>query len=185
MCGVWKAAVVEVAAARRLACITADLPCPVLAVDEAIRPVAAGGWWVWVTWSTWASSWLTDGVIRSSTGLGYTPRKTMMTMSGTMISRSLQPRSRSSRSRRSGSPWKTCWYPQQVHRGEHDAEVAAIAHHRWARKVPDRTRNSPTKPFRPGSPMEAMTKTVKTPAITGAGHCSPRSWFTCHVLRRS
>ena len=34
------------------------------------RSVRSAGIGVWVARSTWTTSWLTDGVIRSSTGLG-------------------------------------------------------------------------------------------------------------------
>ncbi len=62
--------------------------------------------------------------------------------------------------------------------------TATTAHQRWVMKVPERTRNSLTKPFRPGTPMEAIMATVNTPARTGAAFCSPRSSPACHVPRR-
>ncbi len=49
--------------------------------------------------------------------------------------------------------------------------AATTAHQRWATKVPSRTRNSPTKPFSPGRPMEDSITTVKMPANTGATFC--------------
>ncbi len=70
------------------------------------RPAGTG---VLVTWSTWITSWLTDGVIRSSTGFGNTPSSTMSTISGATMSRSLHDRSRVPASSPVGSPWKTCW----------------------------------------------------------------------------
>ena len=43
-------------------------------------------------------------------------------------------------------------------------------------------RNSPTKPFRPGTPIEASTTTVNVAAITGARCWSPPRWATDNVL---
>ncbi len=63
--------------------------------------------------------------------------------------------------------------------------VATTAHQRWATNVPMRIRNSPTKPLRPGTPMEASMARVKTPASTGAGDWRPLSEPICQVRRRS
>jgi hypothetical protein len=63
--------------------------------------------------------------------------------------------------------------------------AATTAHHRCATKVPISTRNSPTNPLRPGTPMEAIMATVNTPAMMGAGDCRPFRAETCQVLRRS
>ncbi len=62
--------------------------------------------------------------------------------------------------------------------------MATTAHQRCVMKVPDRTRNSLTKPLRPGTPMEASMTTVKTAAMTGAAFCRPRSSLACQVPRR-
>ena len=70
---------------------------------------ATSGWWLWVADSTWATSWLTDGVMRSSTGFGYRPRKTIRMISGAMTSRSAQERSRVVALAGLTLPWKTCW----------------------------------------------------------------------------
>ena len=63
--------------------------------------------------------------------------------------------------------------------------TATTAHQRWVMNVPRSTRNSLTNPFNPGTPMEAIMKTVNTPAMTGATFCRPRNSVVCHVPRRS
>src|SRR5207302_10832751 len=57
---------------------------------------ASWGWWWQLPSGTrqlWSSTWAirasTDGWMRSSTGLGYTPRKTMSPMSGAITSPSV------------------------------------------------------------------------------------------------
>ena len=62
--------------------------------------------------------------------------------------------------------------------------MATTAHQRWVMKVPERTRNSLTNPFRPGTPMEAIMATVNTRRQDGAAFWSPRSSLTCQVPRR-
>ena len=68
MCGVWMVAPPWRPAGQG---VTVHLPASqAFGAARPDPPVVTAGWRVWVTWSTWAISWFTDGVIRSSTGLG-------------------------------------------------------------------------------------------------------------------
>ena len=67
--GVWMTGAAEVAATSREG-ITGLLPWPARVGPGPSPEVSSAGIGVRVTRSTWTTSWLTDGVIRSSTGLG-------------------------------------------------------------------------------------------------------------------
>ncbi len=53
--------------------------------------------------------------------------------------------------------------------------TATTAHHRAPTNEPRRIRNSPTKPFSPGKPIDESITTMKNPARIGAAFCSPLS----------
>ena len=63
--------------------------------------------------------------------------------------------------------------------------VATTAHQRRVTKVPIRTRNSPTKPFRPGSPSDESITIMNTPAKIGATFWMPPISEMRRVWRRS
>jgi len=75
--------------------------------------------------------------------------------------------------------------PEQVEGGEDDAQGGDHRPPTVGEEGAERIRNSLTKPFNPGRPIEASIETVKMAARTGAGRCRPRSSFTCQVWRRS
>ena len=64
-------------------------------------------------------------------------------------------------------------------------EVATTAHQRRVTKLPTRMRNSPTKPLRPGSPIDDSITSVNTPASNGIVFWSPPSSEINRVCRRS
>jgi hypothetical protein len=53
--------------------------------------------------------------------------------------------------------------------------AATTAHQRCETNVPSSTRNSPTKPLRPGTPIDDSITMVNSPAKTGATVCRPLS----------
>jgi hypothetical protein len=63
--------------------------------------------------------------------------------------------------------------------------AATTVHQRRVRKDPTRIRNSPAKPFRPGSPIELSITTVKTAARIGADFWRPLRAAISRVWRRS
>src|SRR5579875_2420029 len=80
----------------------------------------------------------------------------MRSTRGRTTSPSRHDRSRTAALGSSGSWWKACWYAHSRYSAASTTPpVATTAHQRWVRKVPRRTRNSPTNPFRPGRPLQA------------------------------
>ena len=65
------------------------------------------------------------------------------------------------------------------------ATVPTTAHQRWVRNVPDRTRNSPTNPFNPGSPTALITTARNRAAMIGIDFCRPPRSAKRRVPRRS
>ncbi len=63
--------------------------------------------------------------------------------------------------------------------------AATTAHQRWAMKAPSSARNSPTKPLRPGRPIDDNITRVNTPAKTGADFWKPPISAIWRVWSRS
>ena len=63
--------------------------------------------------------------------------------------------------------------------------AATTAYQRLVRNAPSSERNSPTKPEKPGSPIDANVATTNRPPNTGATFQRPRKLLSSYVWRRS
>ena len=63
--------------------------------------------------------------------------------------------------------------------------AATTAYHFWTLNAPSRIRNSPTKPFVPGTPIEERVTTMKQRQKTGTTFASPPNSEMRRVWRRS
>ena len=132
------------------------------------------------------SSDSTLGCTRSIIGFGYTPVNTMMPMNTDRTRPSRSVSSLNVEFSSSGSPWNTRWYAQSRYSAARITPAAATTvHQRADANDPMSTRNSPTKPLSPGTPIDESITTVNPAAKIGATDWMPLSALISRVWRRS
>ena len=112
--------------------------------------------------------------MRSSIGFGYTPQNTIRPTNGSSSMPSFRRSSGKVRLSSFGSPWNTRWYAHSRYSAAKiTPAVATTVHHRAVRNEPISTRYSPTKPLRPGTPIDDSITIMNVPAKIGATFWMP------------